>query len=95
MSHQSILISGNLKKKIVYPLTNFNILAEGTWLISVNSISFKSNQNISKQVSISCNLSHTSKFSKNSQIIRIEQPFSVFRLETSPQKPSGLYHNGK
>ena len=95
MNTCSFLIEGKVKDSIIHKVSNFRELSQGQWLISIQSMSLKSTAEIATLCALSCNFSQTTKFTKNSERLQIEQIFGVFEIKTSSRKPLGIIQNSK
>jgi hypothetical protein len=83
---KSVIVSGNLNRKnsIKYQLCPSTEFSEGLWNISVASIGFSCNErNVKELCRVSCNLVKCQKFNSNQEVQTYEQPFALFKIETS------------
>lgn len=91
-AEKSICARGNLKNgPISYNCYPVNEFSQNKWLLSVNSVSFDSAENISQTCAIVCNFVTAKGRLQNGDIKIFQQPLNIFHLKTSQAAQRGIF----
>ena len=89
---KSVCISGNFANgPISYTCYPTNEFSDKQWLLSVQSVSFNSANDLSATCVITCNFVTSQKRSTSGEVEFYEQPLNTFHLKTSRTSSRGIF----
>jgi hypothetical protein len=81
---KSVIISGNLNKKLFYKLCPNNEFSDGYWNISINTVAYSCRiANFNVLCELTCNLVRGQKYNDSFQVESYDHPLAIFLLETT------------
>jgi hypothetical protein len=91
--NKSVFLQGPITKKLVYKLCPSTEFSEGTWKLSLASISYSTIEQNNKDVfSITCNVVKSQKLSSSNEVENYDQTLNTFLLDTNKKRHT-IYFN--